>query len=59
MFAGGHMTEAPALITYSSVVSRDLVRIVLTISALNGLKVLTCDIQNDFLTAKCRKEMLH
>jgi hypothetical protein len=25
--AGGHMTEAPASITYSSVVSRDSVRI--------------------------------
>ena len=40
MVAGGHMTEAPALLTYSSVVSRDSVRIALTIADLNGLKVL-------------------
>ena len=43
--------------TYSSVVSRDSVRIALTITALNGLKVLGCDIQNTYfyLTAKCRE----
>ena len=40
MVAGGHMTEAPAYLTYSYVVSRDSARIVLTIAALNGLKVL-------------------
>ena len=54
--AGGHMTEAPASLTYSSLVSRDSVRIALTIAALNGLKVLACDIQNDFLTEKCREK---
>ena len=51
---GGHMTEAPAFLTQSYVVSRDSVRITLTIAALNGLKVLSCVIQNAFLTAKCR-----
>ena len=34
--AGGHMTEAPSSITYSSVVSRDSIRILLVIAALNG-----------------------
>ena len=43
----------PAALTYSSVVSRDSVRIALTIAALNDLKVLSCDIQNAYLTAKC------
>jgi ribosomal protein L31E len=37
--AGGHMTEAPATITYASVVSRESVRIALTLAALNGLEV--------------------
>ena len=41
------------LVTYSSVVSRDSVRIALTIAALNGLKVMACDIQNEYLTADC------
>ena len=44
MVAGGHMTEAPSSVTYSSVVSRDSVRIALTIAALNGLSTLTRDI---------------
>ena len=57
MVAGGHMTEAPAILTYSSVVSRDSVRIALTIAALNDLKVLSCDIQNAYLTAKCREKI--
>ena len=56
MIAGGHTAEAPALLTYSSVVSRDSVRILLTIAALNGLKVLVCDIQNAFLNSKCREK---
>ena len=44
--AGGHTTETPASLTYSSVVSRDTVRIALTIAALNDLQVMSCDIQN-------------
>ena len=54
MVAGGHTTEAPSSITYSSVVSRDSVRIALTIAALNNIDVLACDIQNAYLTAQCR-----
>ena len=57
LVAGGHKTETPAALTYSSVVSRDSVRIALTIAALNDLKVLTCDIQNAYLTAKCREKV--
>ena len=57
MVAGGHTTTTPSSITYSSVVSRDSVRIALTIAALNGLKVLGCDIQNAYLTAKCQEKI--
>jgi hypothetical protein len=38
--AGGHMTSPPAAATYASVVSRESVRIALTIAALNNLDVL-------------------
>ena len=56
--AGGHTTEVPdSIITYSSVVSRDSVRIALTIAGLNDLKVLACDIQNAYLTADCREKI--
>jgi hypothetical protein len=56
--AGGHTTEVPdSIITYSSVVSRDSVRIALTIAGLNGLQVMACDIQNAYLTADCREKI--
>ena len=57
LVAGGHTTETPAALTYASVVSRDSVRIALTIAALNDLQVLACDIQNAYLTAKCREKI--
>ena len=44
--AGGHMTDTPDALTYSSVLSRDSVHIVLTIAVLNELSVMVCDIQN-------------
>jgi hypothetical protein len=55
--AGGHTTDVPSVLTYASVVSRDSVRIALTIAALNGLKLLACDIQNAYLTADCREKI--
>ena len=39
--------------TYSSLVSMDLVRIALKTAALNYLDMLACDIQNAYLTADC------
>ena len=55
LVAGGHMTDTPVAMAYLSVVSRDSVRITLTIAALNDLKVMACDIQNAYLTADCRE----
>ena len=55
--AGGHTTETPADLTYAYVVSRDLVRITLTLAALNGLDILACDIQNAYLTPQCREKV--
>jgi hypothetical protein len=55
--ADGHKTQTPAAMTYSSVVSRDSVRIALTIAALNDLDVLACDIQNAYLAADCRERV--
>ena len=58
MVAGGHMTETPASMTYASVVSRDSVRIALTMAALNGLQVKAGDIQNAYLTAPCKERIV-
>ena len=43
---GGHMVEDPKRLTYASMVSRESVRIALTLAALNDLEVKTSDIQN-------------
>ena len=55
LVGGGHTTTAPSSITYLYVVSRDSVQITLSISALNGLEIFAYDIQNSYLTAKCRE----
>ena len=49
--AGGHLTETPVHMTYSSVVSRESVRIAFLVAALNGLDVWCADIQNAYLNA--------
>ena len=54
---GGHTTKTPMSLTYSSVVSRDSVRIILLTVALNGLQVMACDIQNAYLTANCHEKI--
>ena len=53
----GQVSVAVNTLTYSSVVSRDSVRIALTIAALNDLSVMACDIQNAYLTAECREKI--
>ena len=57
MVAGGHQTVTPSALTYSSVVSRDSIRILLMIAALNDLDIRACDIQNAYLTAPCREKI--
>ena len=57
MVAGGHNITTPTSLTYSSVVSRDSVRISLKISVLNYLKVIAFDIQNAYLTVKFREKI--
>ena len=51
------MTDPPASITYASVVSRDSVRIALTLAALNDLNVMTADLQNAYLNADCGEKI--
>ena len=56
--AGGHLTEPPASITYSSVVSRDSVRLEFLIAALNDLDVTAWDVGNAYLNAPCCREKI-
>ena len=55
--AGGHTTEAPSSITHYSVVSRDSVQLAFTIAALNGVDVMSCNLENTYLNAMCRKKI--
>jgi hypothetical protein len=55
--AGGHTTETPASTTYSSVVSRDSVRIAFMFAALNDLDILAADVGNAYLNADCREKI--
>ena len=55
--AGGHMTEAPGSITYSSVVNRDSVHLGFLIAGLNDLDILAGDITNAYLYAPCREKI--
>ena len=48
--ADGHLVETPASVTYSTVIYRDSVRILLIAAALNGLEVRGADVQNAFLS---------
>ena len=55
--ADGHKTQPPKAMVYSSVVSRDIVRLILLIAALNNLEVLSADVQNAFLTAPNKEKV--
>ena len=57
MVAGGHQINTPEHLRYSSVISRETVRIALTIAALNDLEVKASDIQNAYLTAPCAEKI--
>ena len=54
--ADGHLTDPPKESTYSSVVSRDSVRIASTIAALNDLDILAADVQNAYLNASIKEK---
>jgi hypothetical protein len=51
LVAGGHVTDPPSSITYSSVVSQESVRIAFVVAALNNLEIMAADIGNAYLNA--------
>jgi hypothetical protein len=54
---GGHMTDPPKESVYSSVISRDSVRLFFLIAALNDLQVCACDVQNAYINAKTSEKV--
>ena len=57
LVAGGHMTETPKCMIYSSIVGRETVCIALTIAALNDLQVKARDVMNSYVTSPCSKKI--
>ena len=55
--AEGYRTSTPPGVTYSSVVRKDSVRILLMIAALNDIDVLGTDVKNAFLNAPCKEKV--
>jgi hypothetical protein len=49
--AGGHTTDTPHAMIYASIVSRESVRVALTLADLDDLDVKMADIENAYLTA--------
>ena len=56
LVADVHTTALTSSITYSSVVSRESVRIAFLLESLNDLDIFACDIGNAYLYAKCREK---
>ena len=52
---GGHLTQVSPSLSYSSVLSRYLVRILFLVAALNDLDIKMCDIGNAYLNAETRE----
>ena len=55
--ARGDMTDPPSSMTYSSVVSRESIRILFFLAALLDLEVLSANIGNAYLNAPCREKI--
>jgi len=55
--AGGHTTDTPDTVTYSSVVSRESIRLAFLIAALNDLEIFAANIGNAYLNAPCREKI--
>jgi hypothetical protein len=58
LVAGGHTTDTPHEMTYASDVSRESVRVVLNLAALNDLDVKMADMKNAYLMAPITEMVL-
>jgi hypothetical protein len=57
LVAGGHWIQAPATITYASVVSHETVRLALTVVSLNDLEVKVGDVLNAYITVPVKEKV--
>ncbi|EEC42861.1 predicted protein [Phaeodactylum tricornutum CCAP 1055/1] len=57
LVAGGHVTDPPTDDTYSSVASRESVRLGFLLASLNNLDLVSVDIGNAYVNADCREKV--
>ena len=57
LVAGGHLTDTPVESVYLGVVSLHVVRLIIFLAELNGLKVWQTDVGNAYLEAKTTKKV--
>jgi hypothetical protein len=57
LIAGRHLTDPPKESTYSSVVSRDNIRIAFTLAVLNDFDVLSVNVQGAYLNAVTKEKV--
>ncbi len=57
LVAGGHMTKAPATLTYASIVSQEIVWITLLMAVLNDVDIWAADVLNAYITAPCHEKI--
>ena len=55
--AGGHTTEAPALMAYSSVVSHNSIHLASFIVDLNDIDIMSMDLENTFIHTPCHEKI--
>eukprot|EP00804_Cyclotella_cryptica_P025701 CCRYP_002900-RA/>CCRYP_002900-RA protein AED:0.28 eAED:0.28 QI:0/0/0/1/1/1/2/0/294 len=54
---GGHVTKAPATLTYARVMSLETVWIALLLAVLNGIDIWADDVLNAYITTPCHKKI--
>ena len=57
LVAGGHTTDPPSSATYSSVASKESVRLSFLLAELNNLDLVSVDITNAYVNAECREKV--
>ncbi len=57
LVARGHMTRAPATLTYASILLQETMWIALLMAVLNNVDIWAADVLNAYITAPCRKKI--
>ncbi len=55
--AGGHLTDPPVESVYSSVVTRESIRMMFLMAALNNLDIMGADVQNAYINASAKEKV--